>query len=151
MTERAARLVDEVLPWVPVRQWVLTMPYRLRYLLAWNHRLCRSVLSVYARALLEFYRRRAHNRGAWDGRTGTLTVIQRFGSGLNLNVHFHTLVLDGVFSPTGPDAVEFDPAPPPSDEEVARVLATVRRRVGRLLARRGLLTAGATLARSRQA
>ncbi len=31
------------------------------------------------------------------GRTGTLTVIQRFGGGLNLNVHFHTLALDGVF------------------------------------------------------
>ena len=31
MTERAAHLVDAVLPWVPVRQWVLTVPYRLRY------------------------------------------------------------------------------------------------------------------------
>jgi hypothetical protein len=29
MTERAAHLVDAVLPWVPVRQWVLTVPYRL--------------------------------------------------------------------------------------------------------------------------
>jgi hypothetical protein len=30
MTERAAHLVDAVpvLPWVPVRQWVLTVPYR---------------------------------------------------------------------------------------------------------------------------
>jgi hypothetical protein len=37
MTERAAHLVDAVLPWVPVRQWVLTVPYRLRYQLAWNH------------------------------------------------------------------------------------------------------------------
>ena len=37
MTERAAHLVDAVLPWVPVRQWVLTMPYRLRYQMAWNH------------------------------------------------------------------------------------------------------------------
>ena len=27
-----------------------------------------------------------------------MTVIQRFGGGLNLNVHFHTLVLDGVFT-----------------------------------------------------
>ena len=26
MTERAAHLVDAVLPWVPVRQWVLTVP-----------------------------------------------------------------------------------------------------------------------------
>ena len=34
MTERAAHLVDDVLPPVPVRQWVLTLPYRLRYRLA---------------------------------------------------------------------------------------------------------------------
>ena len=42
MTERAAHLVDAVLPWVPVRQWVLTMPYRLRYQMAWNHGLSRA-------------------------------------------------------------------------------------------------------------
>jgi len=98
MTERAAHLVDAVLPRVPVRQWVLTVPYRLRYLLAWDHGLSRAVLDVYARALLDFYGRGARKRGIRDGRTGMLTVIQRFGSGLNLNVHFHTLVLDGVFS-----------------------------------------------------
>jgi hypothetical protein len=50
MTERAAHLVDAVLPWVPVRQWVLTMPYRLRYQMAWNHGLSRAVLRVYTRA-----------------------------------------------------------------------------------------------------
>jgi hypothetical protein len=44
-------LVDEVLPRVPVRQWVLTMPHRLRYLLAWDHKLCRAVLAVYVRAV----------------------------------------------------------------------------------------------------
>lgn len=138
MTERAAHLVDAVLPRVPVRQWVLTVPYRLRYLLAWDHRLSRAVLDVYARALLDFYRRDARQRGIQAGRTGTLTVIQRFGSGLNLNVHFHTLALDGVFSEDLPGGLEFHPAPPPSDEEVARVLATIRRGVRRLLARRGL-------------
>jgi hypothetical protein len=37
MTERAAHLVDAVLPWVPVRQWVLTVPYRLRYHLDLAH------------------------------------------------------------------------------------------------------------------
>jgi hypothetical protein len=35
MTECAARLVDGILPHVPVRQWVLSLPHRLRYLLAW--------------------------------------------------------------------------------------------------------------------
>jgi hypothetical protein len=52
MTERAAHLVDAVLPWVLVRQWVLTAPYRLRYQMAWNHGLSRAVLRVYTRVLL---------------------------------------------------------------------------------------------------
>jgi hypothetical protein len=46
MAESAARLVDEVLPRVPVRQWVLSLPFRLRYLLAWDHALVRAVLGV---------------------------------------------------------------------------------------------------------
>jgi len=79
MTESAARLVDQVLPRVPIRQWVLTLPYRLRYLLAWNHELSRAVLGVYARALLAFQRRRAQRCGIRDGRSGCVTVIQRFG------------------------------------------------------------------------
>ena len=56
MTEGAARLVDGILPHVPIRQWVLSLPHRLRYLLAWDHELCRAVLAVYARALLSFQR-----------------------------------------------------------------------------------------------
>ena len=56
MTERAAHLVDEVLPQVPARQWVLTTPYRLRYQMAWNHGLSRAVLRVYTRVLLDVYR-----------------------------------------------------------------------------------------------
>jgi hypothetical protein len=44
--------------------------------------------------------RTARTHGSQAEQTGTLTVIQRFGSGLQLNAHFHTLVLDGVFSET---------------------------------------------------
>ena len=138
MAELAAHLVDAVLPHVPVRQWVLTLPYRLRYLLAWNHQLCRAVLAVHVRAVLGFYRRRARRRGVPDGRGGAVTVIQRFGGGLQLNVHFHSLLLDGVFAEAADGTLEFDPADPPSEEDVARLLATIRRRVLRLLARRGL-------------
>lgn len=43
MAERAAQLVDSVFPDVPVRQWVLSVPHRLRYLVAWDHDLCRAV------------------------------------------------------------------------------------------------------------
>lgn len=57
MTERAAHLLDAVLPWVPVRQWVLTVRYRLRYQMAWHHGLSRAVLRVYTRVLLDVYAR----------------------------------------------------------------------------------------------
>ena len=42
------------------------------------------MLAVYTRALLQKCRRRDRRQGIARGRTGTLTVIQRFGSGLNL-------------------------------------------------------------------
>ena len=138
MTERAAHLVDAVLPRVPVRQWVLTVPYRLRYQMAWNHGLSRAVLRVYTRVLLDVYARGARARGAPGGRTGSVTVMQRAGSGLNVNLHFHTLVLDGVFTEDSGGALAFHPAPAPSDAEVAAALATIRHRVQRLLVRRGL-------------
>jgi hypothetical protein len=129
--------VDGILPHVPVRQWVLSLPHRLRYLVAWDHELCRSVLAVYARALLSFQRRRARRRRLRDGHSGCVTVIQRFGGGLNLNVHFHTLVLDGVFTDDEGDALRFRALQPPTDEEVGGVLATIYMRVCRLLRRRG--------------
>jgi len=138
MAERAAHLVDHVLPAVPVRQWVLSLPFRLRYVLAWDHVLCRKVLAVYVRALRALYCRRARRQGIAAGETGAVTAIQRWGSALNLNVHFHTLVLDGVFAPDAPGDLRFVPAPPPTPREVARLVATIARRVTRLVARYGI-------------
>jgi hypothetical protein len=40
MAERAAHLVDHVFADVPLRQWVLSPPHRLCYVLAWDHDLC---------------------------------------------------------------------------------------------------------------
>jgi len=126
MTERAAHLVDAVLPWVPVRQWVLTVPYRLRDRMAFDHGLSRAVLGVFTRVLLQAYARDAGARGIAGGRTGSITVIQRGGGGLNINPHFHTLVLDGVFREVEAGGLEFHPAPGPSDDEVAAMLARIR-------------------------
>src|SRR6266540_6742460 len=80
MTERAAHLVDAVLPWVPVRQWVLTVPYRLRYQMAWNHGLSRAVLRVYTRVLGDVYRRGARARGI-DVSSGAGAERRRGGGG----------------------------------------------------------------------
>jgi len=127
-----------VLPWVPVRQWVLTVPYRLRYQMAWNHGLSRAVLRVYTRVLGDVYRRGARARGIDGGQTGMVTALQRAGGALNANLHFHTLVLDGVFTEAPGGALTFHPAPGPSDAEVAAALATIRHRVQQLLVRHGL-------------
>jgi hypothetical protein len=138
MAERAAHLVDHVMPAVPIRQWVLSLPHWLRYLLAWDHGLCRAVLRIYTRALLSFMRRQARRHGVTDGRSGAVTAIQRFGSAVNLNVHFHTLVLDGVYAPDASGTPRFTRVPPPTDRDVARLLALIVRRIDRLLRRRGL-------------
>jgi len=136
MASLAAHLVDDVLGGLPVRQWVLTTPHRLRYALAYDQRLCRRVLAVFIRAVLSFERRRARRRGVADGRGGAVTAIQRFGSAANLlNVHFHSLVVQGVFAGAG---ARFVPLPAPSDQDVWRVLTTVRRRIVRLARRHGI-------------
>ena len=136
MAERAAHLVDRVFPRVPVRQWVLSLPPRLRYRLAWDHALCRAVVGRTMRAILGFLRRRAREDGVMDGRSGAVAIVQRFGGALNLNVHFHALVLDGVFARHG-DTVRFHPCPPLDAADVNEVLATVSAYVGRLLAHGG--------------
>jgi hypothetical protein len=62
----------------------------------------------------------------------------RFGDALNLNVHFHTLALDGVYVDC-PEGVRFRPLPPPTDAEIERMARDLSRRLLRLLERRGLL------------
>jgi len=80
----------------------------------------------------------AARQGIREARCGAVTVIQRFGAALNLNLHIHSLVLDGVYTRPTPDAAPvFHPLPPPTDEEIGTVLARVHARVQKLLRRRG--------------
>jgi hypothetical protein len=95
------------------------------------------VLRAFLRALFAELRRRARPQGsAPRGHCGAVTFIQRFGSALNGNLHFHTLDLDGVYTRTERQPTRFLPLPPPSHHEVARVLAGTARRIARLLASR---------------
>jgi len=72
------------------------------------------------------------------GRTGAVTLIQRFGSALNLNIHFHLLALDGVYEVTAADP-GFRCVAPPTAAELEVLLAQIVTRVARHLERRGLL------------
>ena len=78
--------------------------------------------------------------------TGTVTLVRRFGSAANLNIHLHALVLDGVYghpeatSDSGtPDAI---PSPPifhsavaPSHAALQTLLRKIIARIVRLLTR----------------
>ena len=138
MTARAADLVDRVLPNVRHRQWVLSLPFWLRWRCAWDHELTRAVLAVFLRAVFGFQQRRAALRGVLGGRTGSVTVVQRFGGALNLNVHFHSLVPDGVFAEDADGALRFHGLPAPSADELEELCELIQHRVERLLVRRGL-------------
>jgi hypothetical protein len=73
-------------------------------------------------------------------RTGAVTLIQRFGSALNLNPHLHMLFLDGAYAFRGNRAV-FHRACRPTGDELNRLLHSLSRRIARVLERRGLLIA----------
>jgi hypothetical protein len=137
MAERAAHLVDRVFPQAPVRQWVLSLPFALRYRMAWDHGLTRAVLGVFWRALERYNRKRAKERGIPGARSGAVTVIQRAGGALNLNPHFHMAVLDGVFIEKDGEVV-FHKLPAPKTEEVADLVRHIRKGVLRLLGRRNI-------------
>jgi putative transposase len=66
-----------------------------------------------------------------------VVVVQCFGGALNLNIHLHALVLDGVFTHED-GAVRFHPVPRLTRDDVAEVVALVARWVTRLVERRGL-------------
>jgi len=141
MAESAALLVDEVLPQKPVRQWVLSLPIPLRLLLAHHSDAMSKVLQVVVRAISSFQIRRAGFRVS-EAHTGAVTLVQRFGSALNLNLHYHLLFLDGVYVQDDRSGyLRFHRLPAPSQRELTLLLERVSRRVVRALVRQGLLVA----------
>ncbi len=136
----AAHLVERVLPHAPYRQWTLSFPFRVRWVLARDARLFSAVLSIFLRALAALQRRRARRLGVRGAQAGAVTFLQRFSSALALNPHIHSVVPDGVWVEEG-EGARFVPLPPPTQEEVERLVAVVRHRVLRLLERRGVLPA----------
>jgi hypothetical protein len=98
MCGTAAHLTDRVFPDVPVRQWVLSVPFELRLLLARNHRALSAVGRIFVCEVLRAQRQRATALLIANSRGPAICFPQRFGGSLNLNVHYHVAVADGVFT-----------------------------------------------------
>lgn len=139
MADTAAHLVDQVLPAVPVRQWVLSLPFELRYRLAWDGVLLSGVLAVFLRVVLGWYCAQAQQRGHPGGRGGAVSVLQRYGSALNPNPHLHILIPDGVWVAGADGSPTFVAVAPPTDADIQQLVERTAARVVRLLQRRGLL------------
>jgi Putative transposase len=137
MADSAAHLVDEVIPFVPVRLWVLSFSIPLRILFAAHPELLTPVLRIIHRVIAGFVLKQAGlKRTTAD--TGAVTLIQRFGSAANLNIHVHGLVLDGVYQNTEGEPV-FREACAPTREELQGLLARSITRLMKMLTRRGYL------------
>jgi hypothetical protein len=88
MAQTAAHLVECVIPWVPTRHWVVSVPIPLRYWTASAKDLMAKVHTIIRTTLAQYYVNQAVKGGAERPQVhpGSVTFIQRFGSALNVKV-----------------------------------------------------------------
>ena len=93
MADTALHLARKVIPEVPVRQRVCSLPWRLRVLLGYDKRLCAEVLEAFVALVSRSYKRRAKALlgldSTGDAMTGAVSVIQRGDSALPTQRSFH--------------------------------------------------------------
>jgi len=143
MAEVAAHLSDSVLPAVPVRQWVLSAPKRLRPHLMRDADLAGAVLRILLRVIRAELHDSARGDPPSDARLGAVSFLHRFGSGLNPHPHFHLAITDGLFArEDGEDGgpLHFHPAVGLDAERARALTPIVQRRILKLYVRRGLLS-----------
>ena len=131
MNNTAAHVVDRVIPEVPVRQWVLSLPFDLRARAAYDATVLSTIIRAFANALSARHRSWARAMGLGKSEFAAITFVQRFGSSLNLNVHLHVVVVDGAFSRDEANALLFTPAPAPTRADRMTVLVDLRRQLAK--------------------
>ena len=138
MNEAAAHLVHHIIPAVPVRQWVLSFPIPLRSLFAVHPALLTPVLAVTQRAITTHLIKQTHVPRT-QAAIGAVTLIQRFGSAANLNIHLHGLWLDGVYQTSAENEPVFHEVAPPAAAQLQTLLGNIIKRILRLLTQAGHL------------
>jgi hypothetical protein len=157
MAQTAAHLVDHVIPPVPVRQWVISVPKRLRWHLAERPEAVSALTNIFMSEVERLVQAAAgvevtrSEKGTDSPRIGAVSFLHRFGSALNHHVHLHACVTDGVFARTTTSdqaavadaGVAFLPCRPITPDDLAALTQRVRRRLIRWYKRRGFLDAEA--------
>ena len=101
MSGNAAQLADRVFPDVPLRQWVLSVPFDLRLLLASKAEVLSAVIRIFIEEVFRWYTGQAKSYGLAEPKCGAVTFTQRFGGSLNLNVHLHVITRCAKFRQQG--------------------------------------------------
>ena len=98
IAQTAAHLVEQVVPWVATRQWVISVPVPLRYWMASSQDLIAKVHTIIRTTIGQYDVHKAVARACAraNSQPGAVTCIQRFGSALNLHLHCHGIFLEGV-------------------------------------------------------
>ena len=138
MVETAAHMVDDVLPRVQFRQWVLSVPKRVRWHMKTKPEVVSGLLGIFLRAVETTIRQRSPGAPA-GSRFGAVAFVHRFGGYLNSHIHYHVLITDGVFSAGEDGEAEFHPALDLDDEDFLAVQNKMRKRGLRWLHRHGHL------------
>ncbi len=99
--DTAVHLEERVLPAVPIRHWICSLPWGLRALAGYDRRLCALIASAFVGELSRSLKRRAKKElrlpSIADAHPGAVAAVQRTDGALRLNVHLHVLALDGVY------------------------------------------------------
>jgi len=139
MCQTAANLVEHVLPSVPLRQWVLTLPYELRGRLGFDGKLLGAVARIFVDSILGWYRRRLRAGTHERVEGGAVVAVQRAASDPKLNPHLHVVFLDGVYAAAADGTLEFRALSRLSTTDVADALQVARARILACLERRNVI------------
>ena len=139
MVQTAAHLTDYVFPKLPVRQWVLSVPKRIRYFLHNNKKVASDVCKIFLRALT-IQLRDSSPLAPVKVQLGAVSFPQRFGNTLNLNYHFHFCVVDGVFAADNKGEAVFYEAVGFEPDNISAFTEKVRKRIISYLVRHDYLS-----------
>jgi hypothetical protein len=146
MAQMAAHLVEQVIPWVATRQWVVSVPIPLRYWMASSQELTATVHTIIRRTISQYYVNQVVKHGVdrKQVQPGSITFIQRFGGSINLHLHFHVIFLEGVYVDRTEQNLKprFVKGTPPTDGDIEEVVQKISRRVIRKLLQLGYLETG---------
>ena len=117
----------------------MTFPVPIRLCLALRPKIMARALEITHAAISSYYCKKEKLPKA-KSKAGAVTLIQRFGGSLNLNVHFHQLFIDGAYQLGDQgEPIDFYTSLPPTLSELDLVLGQIIKRLTKYLVRQKII------------